>query len=72
MMNDSMYFFYVFFFLLFFRVQGVLGYQPQELLGKICFELFHPEDETHMKESFEQGKLPSLDSIYQISIAFTP
>lgn len=36
------------------RVQGVLGYQPQELLGKICFDYFHPEDETHMKESFEQ------------------
>ncbi|XP_035220110.1 aryl hydrocarbon receptor nuclear translocator homolog isoform X2 [Stegodyphus dumicola] len=36
------------------RVQGVLGYQPQELLGKICFDFFHPEDQTHMKESFEQ------------------
>ncbi|XP_076331733.1 aryl hydrocarbon receptor nuclear translocator homolog isoform X2 [Tachypleus tridentatus] len=36
------------------RVQGVLGYQPQELLGKTCFDFFHPEDQTHMKESFEQ------------------
>ncbi|XP_071034655.1 aryl hydrocarbon receptor nuclear translocator homolog isoform X4 [Parasteatoda tepidariorum] len=36
------------------RVQGVLGYQPEELLGKTCFDFFHPEDQTHMKESFEQ------------------
>ncbi|KAG8180047.1 hypothetical protein JTE90_023666, partial [Oedothorax gibbosus] len=36
------------------RVQGVLGYQPQELLGKICFDCFHPEDQTHMKDSYEQ------------------
>ncbi|XP_054716036.1 aryl hydrocarbon receptor nuclear translocator homolog isoform X3 [Uloborus diversus] len=36
------------------RVQGVLGYQPQELLGKTCFDFFHAEDQTHMKESFEQ------------------
>ncbi|GIY11218.1 aryl hydrocarbon receptor nuclear translocator homolog [Caerostris darwini] len=36
------------------RVQGVLGYSPQELLGKIIFDCFHPEDQSHMKESFEQ------------------
>lgn len=48
---------YVYLFIFYYssRVQGVLGYQPQELLGKICFDYFHPEDETHMKESFEQG-----------------
>ncbi len=38
------------------RVMGLLGYTPQELLGKCCFDFFHPEDQTHMKESFEQGK----------------
>lgn len=48
---------YTYFFYCSSRVQGVLGYQPQELLGKICFDYFHPEDETHMKESFEQGIL---------------
>lgn len=36
------------------RVTGILGYQPQELLGKVCFDFFHPEDQNHMKESFEQ------------------
>ncbi|XP_067013436.2 aryl hydrocarbon receptor nuclear translocator homolog isoform X2 [Anabrus simplex] len=36
------------------RVMGILGYTPPELLGKSCFDFFHPEDQTHMKESFEQ------------------
>ena len=33
---------------------NLLGYSPPELLGKVCFEMFHPEDVGHMKESFEQ------------------
>ena len=37
------------------RVMALLGYTPPELLGKSCFDFFHPEDQTHMKESFEQG-----------------
>nr|CAD7196544.1 unnamed protein product [Timema douglasi] len=37
------------------RVMGLLGYTPPELLGKSCFDFFHPEDQTHMKESFEQA-----------------
>lgn len=36
------------------RVMGLLGYTPPELLGKSCFDFFHPEDQSHMKESFEQ------------------
>lgn len=36
------------------RVMGLLGYSPPELLGKSCFDMFHPEDQTHMKDSFEQ------------------
>uniref|UniRef100_A0A1I8NI81 Aryl hydrocarbon receptor nuclear translocator homolog n=1 Tax=Musca domestica TaxID=7370 RepID=A0A1I8NI81_MUSDO len=36
------------------RVMNILGYTPPELLGKICYDFFHPEDQSHMKESFEQ------------------
>lgn len=36
------------------RVTAVLGYQSQELLGKSAFDFYHPEDQAHMKDSFEQ------------------
>lgn len=36
------------------RVTAILGYAPSELLNKNCFEFFHPEDQSHMKDSFEQ------------------
>nr|XP_018902279.1 PREDICTED: aryl hydrocarbon receptor nuclear translocator homolog isoform X1 [Bemisia tabaci] len=36
------------------RVINILGYTPPELLGKSCFDFFHPEDVSHMKESFDQ------------------
>ncbi|KAK7492599.1 hypothetical protein BaRGS_00016078 [Batillaria attramentaria] len=36
------------------RVTAVLGYQPQELLGKVSFEFYHPEDQSHMKDTFDQ------------------
>lgn len=42
------------------RVIGLLGYSPPELLGKSCFDFFHPEDQTHMQDSFEQSKYISL------------
>lgn len=38
------------------RVSNVLAYNPQELLAKSCFEFFHPEDQSHMKDSFDQGE----------------
>lgn len=36
------------------RVMNILGYTPTDLLGKSCYDFFHPEDHSHMKESFEQ------------------
>ncbi|KAJ8304768.1 hypothetical protein KUTeg_018351 [Tegillarca granosa] len=36
------------------RATNVLGYQPQELLGKSAFDFYHPEDKAHMKDTFEQ------------------
>lgn len=39
------------------RVIHILGYKPQDLLSNTCYEFFHPEDQTHMKESFEQGTI---------------
>jgi aryl hydrocarbon receptor nuclear translocator len=36
------------------RVINLMGYSPPELLGKSCFEFIHTEDQTHMKENFDQ------------------
>lgn len=36
------------------RVMNVLGYVPTDLLGKSCYDFFHPEDQNHMKENFDQ------------------
>uniref|UniRef100_UPI00358E3C5E aryl hydrocarbon receptor nuclear translocator 2-like isoform X6 n=1 Tax=Myxine glutinosa TaxID=7769 RepID=UPI00358E3C5E len=36
------------------RCAAVLGYQPQELLGKDPVDFCHPEDQSHVRESFQQ------------------
>lgn len=36
------------------RVSNVLGYKPQDLLGRSCFDYFHPDDVAHMRENLDQ------------------
>ncbi|XP_040270080.1 aryl hydrocarbon receptor nuclear translocator 2 isoform X1 [Bufo bufo] len=36
------------------RCISVIGYQPQDLLGKDIIEFCHPEDQSHLRESFQQ------------------
>ncbi|XP_072554371.1 aryl hydrocarbon receptor nuclear translocator 2-like isoform X1 [Paramormyrops kingsleyae] len=36
------------------RCISVVGYQPQDLLGKGILEFCHPEDQGHLRESFQQ------------------
>ncbi|CAG5850857.1 aryl hydrocarbon receptor nuclear translocator 2 [Menidia menidia] len=36
------------------RCINVIGYQPQDLLGKDILDFCHPEDQNHLRESFQQ------------------
>uniref|UniRef100_A0A674NJH4 Aryl hydrocarbon receptor nuclear translocator 2 n=1 Tax=Takifugu rubripes TaxID=31033 RepID=A0A674NJH4_TAKRU len=36
------------------RCINVIGYQPQDLLGKDVLEFCHPEDQSHLREGFQQ------------------
>nr|KAF6409014.1 aryl hydrocarbon receptor nuclear translocator 2 [Rousettus aegyptiacus] len=36
------------------RCVSVIGYQPQDLLGKDILEFCHSEDQSHLRESFQQ------------------
>uniref|UniRef100_A0A8C7KQC3 Aryl hydrocarbon receptor nuclear translocator 2 n=1 Tax=Oncorhynchus kisutch TaxID=8019 RepID=A0A8C7KQC3_ONCKI len=49
------------------RCINVIGYQPQDLLGKDILEFCHPEDQSHLRESFQQvvklkGQVLSVDT----------
>ena len=37
------------------RVTAVLGYLPQDLIGQMCYEYFHPDDIRKMVELFHEG-----------------
>ncbi|KAJ7396843.1 Aryl hydrocarbon receptor nuclear translocator 2 [Pitangus sulphuratus] len=41
------------------RCISVIGYQPQDLLGKDILEFCHPEDQSHLRESFQQVLCPA-------------
>ncbi|XP_049573400.1 aryl hydrocarbon receptor nuclear translocator 2 isoform X8 [Syngnathus scovelli] len=44
------------------RCINVIGYQPQDLLGKDILEFCHPEDQSHLRESFQQVPVASVSS----------
>uniref|UniRef100_A0A8C9S687 Aryl hydrocarbon receptor nuclear translocator 2 n=1 Tax=Scleropages formosus TaxID=113540 RepID=A0A8C9S687_SCLFO len=45
------------------RCINVVGYQPQDMLGKGILEFCHPEDQSHLRESFQQHGLADSDRI---------
>ncbi|XP_013191263.1 aryl hydrocarbon receptor nuclear translocator homolog isoform X3 [Amyelois transitella] len=36
------------------RATQVVGYAPADLLGKLCYEFYHLEDQQHMRDNFDQ------------------
>ena len=45
------------------RVSGILGYLPQDLIGQVSYEYFHPEDIQKMVQLHNDGK-QSHDTLY--------
>ena len=40
------------------RVVGVLGYLPQDLIGQVSYEYYHPDDIQKMVQLHHDGRLP--------------
>ncbi|XP_013177152.1 PREDICTED: aryl hydrocarbon receptor nuclear translocator homolog isoform X2 [Papilio xuthus] len=36
------------------RAAQVVGHAPADLLGKLCYDFYHPEDQQHMRDNFDQ------------------
>lgn len=48
------------------RATQVVGYAPADLLGKLCYEFYHPEDQQHMRDNFDQGLLKFVNYLFYV------
>ena len=55
MIRINLFVLYVYIYVYTYRISVVLGYQPQQLLGQVCYEYFHPEDIKKMVELLHTG-----------------
>ena len=44
----------------------MLGYLPQDLIGQMCYEYFHPDDIRKMVELFHEGELGIMTIIINV------
>ncbi|BAP57713.1 PAS domain S-box [Thioploca ingrica] len=49
-------------------VTRLLGYHPEELLGKSPYSLLHPDDPDKLKKAYEQGKAGQIDNVVEYRI----
>lgn len=52
------------------RATQVVGYAPADLLGKLCYEFYHPEDQQHMRDNFDQGLMKCYELLYLLLFIF--
>ena len=48
------------------RASNLLGYRSSEMLGKFCFDYYHPEDLDHMRDNFEQSIIINIHIKFRI------